>query len=202
MSEPFNPGMKQSVIGALGLEGPLPALVVDGASNREVFDLCVEFFLVPQLRPGELVLMDNVKFHESKRALELIRAAGAGVEHLPAYSPDFNPIEELISRLREALRSVGARTKLLLRRALGRAHAAVTVQDIRGWFVFSFRIELQDASDPAGSLYFSRPACTHCRTPLIRTGAQSSDQLWLHAGPESDRLRATLRRAAAARLRM
>ncbi|HWQ32361.1 MAG TPA: hypothetical protein VNQ79_05720 [Blastocatellia bacterium] len=52
VSEPFNPGMKQSVIGALGLEGPLPALVVDGASNREVFNLCVEFFLVPQLQPG------------------------------------------------------------------------------------------------------------------------------------------------------
>lgn len=134
VSEPFNPGMKQSVIGALGLDGPLPALVVDGAINSEVFDLYVEFFLVPQLRPGDLVLMDNVKFHESKRALELIRAAGAEVEHLPAYSPDFNPIEELISKLKEALRSAGARTKLLLRRALGRALAAVTLQDIRGWF--------------------------------------------------------------------
>lgn len=134
VTEPFNTGSKQSVIGALGLHGCLAPMIIDGAFNTEIFDLYVEHFLLPELRPGDLVLMDNIKFHHSERALELIRSVGAEVEHLPAYSPDFNPIEELISKLKEALRSAGARTKRSLQRALARAIASVTLQDIRGWF--------------------------------------------------------------------
>lgn len=109
-------------------------MVIDGAFNTEIFDLYVEHFLLPELRPGDLVLMDNIKFHHSERAQELIRSVGAEVEHLPTYSPDFNPIEELISKLKEALRSAGARTKQRLRRALAQAIASVTLEDIRGWF--------------------------------------------------------------------
>ena len=68
-------------------------MTIDGALNSEVFELYVEHLLVPGLRPGNLVLLDTVKFHSSPKAIELIKAAGARVLHIPAYSPDFNPIE-------------------------------------------------------------------------------------------------------------
>ena len=109
-------------------------MLIDGAINSEVFELYVEHLLVPCLRPGNLVLLDNVKFHSSPRALELIAEAGARVLHLPAYSPDFNPIEECISKLKTVLRALKARTKRTLTNALAKALAVVTVNDIRGWF--------------------------------------------------------------------
>jgi transposase len=89
---------------------------------------------VPELRGDEWVLLDQVRFHFSPRAIQLIEATGAGVLHIPAYSPDFNPIEECISKIKEFLRSVKARTKRKLLRALAKAIAKVTAADIRGWF--------------------------------------------------------------------
>jgi hypothetical protein len=79
-------------------------------------------------------LLDNVKFHYAPKAIELIEAAGARVLHLPAYSPDFNPIEGCISKLKTALRSFKARTKRTLTSALANALALVTKEDIHGWF--------------------------------------------------------------------
>jgi transposase len=81
-----------------------------------------------------LVLLDNVKFHHSEWATKLIEATGATVLHLPAYPPDFNPIEECISKIKETLRSLKARTKRKLYNALKKATAMVTADDIRGWF--------------------------------------------------------------------
>ena len=95
-------------------------MTIEGAINTEVFDLYVEHMLVPVLQPGNIVLLDNVKFHHSERAISLIEAAGAGVLHLPAYSPDFNPIEECISKIKETLRSLKARTWSI--RILGRSN--------------------------------------------------------------------------------
>jgi transposase len=116
-------------------------MTIEGAVDTQVFDLFVEHFLVPTLIKGDLVVLDNVKFHYSQRAIELIEAAGARVEHLPAYSPDFNPIEECISKIKTTLRSLKARTKL--NNALAKAIKMISVDDICGWFahcgyVFSF----------------------------------------------------------------
>ncbi len=105
-----------------------------GAINTEVFDLYVAQRLVPALRGGDIVVLDNVKFHHSERAISLIEAAGARVLHLPAYSPDFNPIEECISKIKESLRSRKARTKRKLYHALAKAIEKVTSDDILGWF--------------------------------------------------------------------
>jgi len=132
--EPFRRGPNISVIGALRLESLHAPMMIEGAFNTEIFDLYVEQMLVPELRPHDIVVLDNVKFHHSERALELIEAAGASVLHLPAYSPDFNPIEECISKIKEVLRSRKARTKRKLYNALAKAIAKVTVDDIRGWF--------------------------------------------------------------------
>ncbi len=134
MLEPFNHGQNISSIGAMGLRGVCAPLMIEGAVNTEVFDLYVEHMLVPVLRVGDIVLLDNVKFHYSKRAISLIEAAGAKVVHIPAYSPDVNPIEHCIAKLKETLRSLKARTKRKLSNALAKAIGKVTTEDIRGWF--------------------------------------------------------------------
>lgn len=132
--EPFNRGQNISTITALGLRGVCAPMMIEGAINSEVFNLYVEHMLVPALRVGDMVLLDNVKFHYSERAISLIKAAGARVLHIPAYSPDFNPIEECISKIKEILRSLKARTKRKLYHALAKAIEKVTASDILGWF--------------------------------------------------------------------
>ena len=109
-------------------------MTIEGAVNTEVFDLYVEHFLIPDLIEGDIVLLDNVKFHYSERAIEMLKAAGAKVMHLPTYSPDFNPIEECISKLKSILRSLKARTKRKLGHALAKAMQMVSLDDICGWF--------------------------------------------------------------------
>ncbi|MGH9879655.1 MAG: transposase [Nitrososphaerales archaeon] len=94
----------------------------------------MEHFLVPELRSGDIVIMDNVPFHHSERAAELIEGVGARIEHLPSYSPDFNPIEHCISKLKAALRKAKARTKRKLLNALARAISWIKKSDIIGWF--------------------------------------------------------------------
>src|SRR5206468_7288817 len=131
------------MIAAMGLRGVCAPTSIEGAINTEVFDLYVEHMLVQVLQPGDIVLLDNVKFHYSGRAISLIKAAGAEVLHIPAYSPDFNLIEECISKIKEALRSLKARTERKLYNALAKAIEKITAQDILGWFkhcgyVFSF----------------------------------------------------------------
>lgn len=134
VTEPFHHGSNMSVISALGLQGVCAPMTIEGAVNSEVFELYVKHLLVPCLRPGNLVLLDNVKFHYAPKALELIEATGARVLHIPAYSPDFNPIEGCISKLKTILRTFKARSKRKLTNALVKALALVTESDIRGWF--------------------------------------------------------------------
>ncbi len=100
---------------------------IEGAVNTQVFDAFVEHFLVPTLLESDIVVLDNVKFHYSARAIGLIEAAGASVLHIPAYSPDFNPIEECISKIKGILRELKARTRSKLLNALAKALEKVTV---------------------------------------------------------------------------
>jgi transposase len=134
VSEPFNRGSNISVIGSISLSGVGPAMSIKGPVDAQVFDAYVEHFLVPTLLPGDKVLLDNVKFHYSERAINLIKATGASVIHIPAYSPDYNPIEECISKIKEALRKAKARTVRKLFKALAKAIEKITIDDICGWF--------------------------------------------------------------------
>jgi len=134
VTAPFHHGGNISVISAMGVHGVCAPMTIAGAVNSEVFGLSVEHLLVPCLRPGNLVLLDTVTFHYSPRAIELIEAAGARVWHIPAYSPDFTPLEECIAKLKATLRSFKARTKRKLSNALAKALALVTESDSRGWF--------------------------------------------------------------------
>src|SRR5262245_53815516 len=134
VKEPSERGSNISVISALRLSGVGATMMIEGAIDTQVWDLEIEQFLVPELKPGDLVMLDQVSFHGSLRALGLIKAAGARVEELPAYSPDLDPLEECISKIKGDLRSSRARTELGLLLGLKRAIEKVTPKDIRGWF--------------------------------------------------------------------
>ena len=90
--------------------------------------------LVPELKPGDVVIWDNLKPHKSEEAIEAVEAAGARVEPLPPWSPDLTPIEEMISKVKGSLRSAAARTKGTVYAAFGSALHDVTLDDIAGWF--------------------------------------------------------------------
>ena len=90
--------------------------------------------LCPSLRPGDVVILDNLMPHKSAETLALIEAAGASVRFLPAYSPDLNPIEKMWSKVKASLRAAEARTRSELETAIAAALQSVTAQDAAGWF--------------------------------------------------------------------
>jgi transposase len=119
---------------AVRLDGVGPCLAFDGATNAACFEAYVGECLVPALRPGDIVVMDNLSCHKSAEVERLIAAAGAEVRYLPAYSPDLSPIEKLFSKLKEALRKAAARTVDALIEAMGEALRAIRPGDFLGWF--------------------------------------------------------------------
>jgi transposase len=136
---PHGPWKGVTLTAAVRLGGVGACLAFDGATDAESFEAYVRECRVPSLRPGDIVVMDNLACHKSAEVERLVRTAEATVRHLPAYSPDFNPIEALFSKLKESLRSVAARTVAArtvaaLIGAMGGALEAVTPSDILGWF--------------------------------------------------------------------
>jgi transposase len=112
-----------------------PSMAVEGATTVRVFEAYVERVIAPSLRPGQLVVvMDKLGAHRPRRVKELIEHRGCELLYLPSYSPDLNPIEEAFSKVKHILRKVAARTKEALIEAMGRALAAVNVEDVRGFF--------------------------------------------------------------------
>lgn len=100
-----------TLIAALGLSGVHCAAMVDGAINAELFDAFTLQVLAPTLRPGDIVVCDNLSSHKSKAAREAIEARGAELWFLPPYSPDLNPIEMVFSKIKQLLRGASCRTK-------------------------------------------------------------------------------------------
>ena len=110
------------------------SLLVPGAVDRDAFDAFVERLLVPSLRPGQLVLLDNLSVHKSARARAAVEAAGCRLVFLPTYSPDLNPIEQAFAKCKAALRKAAPRTFAAVVDAVGRALAAVTEADARAFY--------------------------------------------------------------------
>jgi transposase len=131
---PANRGENQTVVAALTLAGVGARMRFDGAMTTARFDGYVRHVLAPTLRPGQVVIADNLTAHHSERARAAIEAAGARFLPLPAYSPDFNPIEEAFSKVKQCLRRAEARTDDDLRAATWAAFATITTADITGWF--------------------------------------------------------------------
>jgi len=100
-----------TLIAALGIDGMRCSTVVDGAVNGDVFEAFIEQVLVPALQPGDVVIMDNLSSHKRARVRELIEAQQAELRYLPPYSPDLNPIEMVFSKIKQLLRTLGARTQ-------------------------------------------------------------------------------------------
>jgi len=107
---------------------------VDDREATAVFQAYVREILLPVLRPGDIVILDNLGAHKNELPLELIRQAGAEARFLPAYSPDLNPIEMMWSKVKALLRKAQARTHPDLLKAIAHALACVTPQDALGWF--------------------------------------------------------------------
>ena len=131
---PGDRGGNVSTIGALGLEGIRTGLSVPGAIDGETMLFFVEELLVPTLKRGEIVLMDNNPIHKLDEIEDAIEAAGAWVLFLPTYSPDLNPIENCWAKVKSLLRSLKPRTLPDLLDALADAFASITPHDILGWF--------------------------------------------------------------------
>jgi transposase len=119
---------------AMRLSGVTATLAFPGATNTAVFEDYVAEMLVPVLKPGDVVIWDNLKPHQSEEAVEAVEAVGAQVVPLPPWSPDLTPIEEMFSKVKGALRSAAARTTETVYAAFGSALHDVTPENIAGWF--------------------------------------------------------------------
>jgi transposase len=126
-----------TLIAALGQDGVHAPLAFPGATDTAAFQTYIEQVLVPTLHAGNVVVFDNLKPHLAPGVTAAIESAGASVLRLPPYSPDFNPIEEMFSKVKEALRRAGARAKTELYDALSEVLSQVTTEDILGWFQHS-----------------------------------------------------------------
>lgn len=109
-------------------------MAVDVATTRDVFREFVRHVLCPTLRPGDIVIADNLSAHTDPESQALIQARGARLKFLPPYSPDFNPIENMWSKVKTQLRSAKARTQEKLFTAIGQALQTVTSKDAEGYF--------------------------------------------------------------------
>jgi transposase len=118
-----------STIAAMSVRGIITAMVFDGATNTEAFVTFVEYFLVPVLSTGQVVVLDNLSAHKSPRVTALIEACGASVMYLPPYSPDFNPIEMAISKTKAVLRKLARRDVQGLHDGIGEALTSITPDD-------------------------------------------------------------------------
>lgn len=131
---PRNWGKNTTLLSSMTTGGMGPSLAVEGATTARVFETYVEKVLVPSLRAGQIVVMDNLSAHRPRRIRELIEQQGCKVLYLPAYSPDYNPIEEAFSKIKNLLRKAAVRSKEALVEAIGAALSAVSAADARGFF--------------------------------------------------------------------
>lgn len=131
---PGDSGPRYTLIAALGWQGVQATWLLKGAMDRVAFEIYIEQVLVPTLRRGDIVLLDNLPPHKGPHTRQLIEAQGACLEFLSPYSPDCNPIELCWAKIKTALRAAKARTFDSLLDALTCAFGAVSHSDIESWF--------------------------------------------------------------------
>jgi transposase len=131
---PRNRGTNTTLLSSMSVEGMGPSLAITGAVDGQVFEAYLERIVLPELRPGRIVVMDNLSAHKTQKVRELVEGAGCELLYLPPYSPDLNPIEEAFSKIKGILRKAEARTREALVEALGPALSSVTEVDASGFF--------------------------------------------------------------------
>jgi len=134
LAVPRNRGKNTTLLASMSLEGMGPSMVVHGSTTTKVFEAYLEQVLLPELVEGQVVVMDSLPAHKPKRVRDLIERRGCELLYLPGYSPDYNPIEEAFSKVKQILRGAAARTRGALVEAIGRALWAVSSQDARSFF--------------------------------------------------------------------
>jgi len=122
------------MLSSVRLDGSTACMTIEGATDTAVFQAYVRQVLIPSLRPGDIVVMDNLGAHKNEHTVALLEQAGTTVRFLPAYSPDLNPIEMMWSKLKALLRRAEARTPDQLQRAIAHALQRITPQDAAHWF--------------------------------------------------------------------
>jgi transposase len=132
---PRNWGKNITLISSIGKEGGVGAsLVVEGSTNGTIFETYLEEVLLPTLKRGQVVVMDNLSAHKAQRVRELIEGEGCELIYLPPYSPDYNPIEQAFSKIKSYLRAACARSQQTLVEIIGEALRTITVSDAEGFF--------------------------------------------------------------------
>ena len=133
-SIPRNRGKNTTLLASLSLSGIGETMIIEGGATAQLFEIYLEQILGPSLQPGQMVIMDNLSIHKGPKVRQIIEARGCHLLFLPAYSPDFSPIEEAFSKIKAVLRRIGARTHEALQEAIGQALLTVTEADASGWF--------------------------------------------------------------------
>ena len=123
-----------TMISSIRLDGTTACMHLAGAADTDAFVAYIGQVLCPTLKPGDIVVMDNLAVHKSPEVLRLVAEAGAEVRFLPAYSPDLNPIEKMWSKIKALLRSAEARTPEQLDQSISLAFSKITAKDAAGWF--------------------------------------------------------------------
>jgi transposase len=123
-----------TMLAALTIQGLPAPMIIESPTDGDVFLAYLEQVLCPQLRPGQVVIMDNLSAHKVAGVQQLITATGAQLIYLPPYSPDFNPIEQAWSKIKQWLRSAKARSVEALEGAIAEALRAITADNALAWF--------------------------------------------------------------------
>ena len=123
-----------TLLSAMSLDGMIATMAIEAATDRDVFLAYLDEVLCPRLKPGQVVIMDNLSSHKVAGVRERIEGAGARVLYLPPYSPDLNPIEKAWSKLKQLLRTAKARTADALLEALRNALPQITPDNAKAWF--------------------------------------------------------------------
>lgn len=131
---PRNHGPNVTLFAALTPQGMGPALLVEGGADQAACAAYIGHLLVPSLQPGQVVIMDQLNVHKSATIRAVIEEAGCELRLLPAYSPDFNPIEHAFAKIKTHLRTAEPRTFATLVTAVGAALETVTAADARGCY--------------------------------------------------------------------
>jgi transposase len=133
-SVPRNHGKNTTLVAALAPDGLHEPWLIEGAMDTESFAWYITEQLAPTLRPGQIVVLDNLSAHQADRIRQAIAARHCQLLFLPPYSPDFTPIEQAFSKIKAILRGLGARTKEALQEAVRLAIEAITRHDAAAWF--------------------------------------------------------------------
>ena len=131
---PYGNWESLTILSSVRLDGTTESVVFEGSVDRKMFDEYIKRILAPTLRPGDIVIMDNLSAHKSELARRIVADHQASIHYLPAYSPDLNPIEKMWSKVKQILRGIKARTDEELFTGVGKALDLVSATDAEGWF--------------------------------------------------------------------